>query len=307
MPFDHMNCQVCAQSRGDIVHTAREMMFGLRTVFHYAECKSCGSLELTDPPNEWSLYYPSSYYSYSPLNVETFKYRLKNRLCLTPLGKLLAKYRTELRTKPLFLVGLRPKWRILDVGCGRGELLYHLKSAGCKHVTGVDPYLTATVPEDLDVRACSLSEVSGRWDLIMFHHSFEHMVDARNVLTTVKNLLAPSGWCIIRIPVIGWAWERFGVNWVQLDAPRHRFIYSVNGFKTLASMAGLKVLRVDHDSFELQFFSQLYERDIPLCDLSKHPFSNQELAGFRNCSRNLNRQGHGDQAVFYLQQRAEGD
>jgi SAM-dependent methyltransferase len=276
------------------------MMYGLRTAFHYAECQLCGSLELTDPPEDWSLYYPPSYYSYDPLNMETFRYKLKNRLCLAPLGKMLARYRTDLRIRPVFEVGLRPKWRILDVGCGRGELLFHLKSAGCKHVTGVDPYLTGTVPEGLDIRVCSLGEVSGQWDLIMFHHSLEHMDEARNVLTQVKSLLAPSGWCIVRIPVVGWAWEHYGVNWVGLDAPRHRFLYSVDGFKKLASVAGLNVLRVDHDSYEFQFLSDLYERDIPLCDARKHPFKAQQIAEFRKRAADLNREGRGDQAVFYL-------
>jgi SAM-dependent methyltransferase len=280
------------------------MMYGLREEFHYAECQSCGSLELTDPPCDWSAYYPSDYYSYGPLRRESFGYRLKNRLCLTPLGKTLAKYRTEIRTKPLFSIGVRPTWRILDVGCGQGELLYHLKAAGCNHVTGVDPYLTAAPPDGLDVRTCDLGELSGQWDLIMFHHSFEHMADGSEVLRDVKRLLAPAGWCIIRIPVIGWAWKRYGVNWIQLDAPRHRFVYSIEGFKRLASKAGLDVVRADHDSFELQFFSELYERDIPLCDLPKYPFNEQQISEFRARSARLNQEGQGDQAVLYVRHRS---
>lgn len=57
----------------------------------------------------------------------------------------------------------------------------------------------------------------------MFHHSFEHIADPFETLCSVRRLLS-SGTCLIRIPIVdSWAWENYGVNWIQIDAPRHFF------------------------------------------------------------------------------------
>jgi len=43
-------CRICGNSVGNKTHAAREMMFGMRDVFHYLECASCGCVQLVDTP-----------------------------------------------------------------------------------------------------------------------------------------------------------------------------------------------------------------------------------------------------------------
>jgi SAM-dependent methyltransferase len=151
-----------------------------------------------------------------------------------------------------------------------------------------------------------LQDLNGTsWDVIMFNHSFEHMPNQSDVLRTAAGLLAPAGRCLVRVPVLGWAWEHYGVNWVQIDAPRHLFLHTTKSLCLLAASAGLDVVDIAYDSNELQFWvSEIYSRDIPLSSIDGHKpqtmFSRSELQKFRAAARELNAKGRGDSATFTL-------
>ncbi|MGC8006318.1 class I SAM-dependent methyltransferase, partial [Salmonella enterica] len=60
------------------------------------------------------------------------------------------------------------------------------------------------------------------FDVIMYNHSFEHLSNPVEHLQQAYRSLKSSGKLIIRIPTVSsFAWTKYGVNWVQLDAPRH--------------------------------------------------------------------------------------
>lgn len=95
----------------------------------------------------------------------------------------------------------------------------------------------------------------------MFHHSFEHISDPLEALETVRSLLAPNGRCLIRVPVVSWARNEYGANWVQIDAPRHFFLHTEKSMEILAEKVGLEITRVEYDSTEFQFWgSELSKR-----------------------------------------------
>lgn len=165
-------------------------------------------------------------------------------------------------------------------------------------------------PNGLTIRRCTIHELSGQFDLIMFHHSFEHIPDQDATLDKVQGLLSPDGWCVIRIFVVDCeAWEIYGTNWVQLDAPRHFFLHSKRSIQMLAKRHGLAVRSIVYDSGAFQFWgSEQYVRDIPLRDPKSYAanprlsiFSKREIAVFARRARELNKLHKGDQAVFYLQ------
>jgi hypothetical protein len=143
----------------------------------------------------------------------------------------------------------------------------------------------------------------------MFHHSFEHMLGPYETLAAAARLLAPAGSCLIRVPVASsYAWEQYRADWVQLDAPRHFLLHSIESMRRLAERAGFETAGIVHDSGSFQFVgSELYRRDIPLhttapTDVAARAatFTREELAAFEERARDLNAQGRGDQAAFYL-------
>lgn len=315
-----MQCKICDNAQGNQTYRVREMMFGYRESFEYLECSQCGCLQLVQIPADMSKYYAAAYYSFLPVDSESpnvlrrtakrlrSAYALGNRgLVGSALFSVFPHH--ELRSVAKAKLPRVP--RILDVGCGRGKLLLELKHAGFGELLGVDPFLECDIqyPNGLLIRKCSLYEVTGQWDLVMFHHSFEHLADPLETLRYCSKVLSENGQCLIRVPTVSsYAWRKYRENWVQLDAPRHYFLHSVRSLEMLASKAGLRMEDVAYDSNEFQFWgSEQYCRDIPLHDErsyarnpSKSIFAREDIRAFRKEAEALNARKEGDQAIFHL-------
>lgn len=316
-----MKCRICGHTGDNRTFEVPEMMFGFRDIFSYFQCARCLCLQIAEFPSDLSKYYPDNYYSYevnfSRDILRKLVTRLKVRYVLEGrgfLGKILYAMFPREDVYALRSLIRNKDISVLDVGCGAGDLLYALREFGMKNLAGVDPFNRAdlTYENGLTVEKKQIHDVVGKWDLVMFQHSFEHMPDPGKTLETVSRLLTPEGCCVIRIPVVpSYAWEHYGVNWVQLDAPRHLFLHSVQSMTLLAERAGLHVDDVVYDSTAFQFLgSEQYVRGIPLRDkrsyfTNRHAsvFSRKDVASYVRRARELNRAGTGDQAVFYLKHR----
>jgi hypothetical protein len=143
----------------------------------------------------------------------------------------------------------------------------------------------------------------------MFNHSLEHIPDELETVLKVSSIMARDGVRLVRIPVkTDYSFNLYGVNWMQIDAPRHFFIYTLESFNFLVNKAGLVVRDVIFDSTEFQFWgSEQYESDIPLLgensyvrDATKSIFTKRQIDEFREKAQELNKINQGDQAVFYL-------
>lgn len=312
-----MKCRICNNDDGLMEYKIREMMLGLREIFSYYRCPVCGCLQIADIPQDLEKYYPSSYYSY--INEQQSQFGLKKLLKIQRdkyvvfnkgiTGKLLSFVFPD--EELVFFAGIDLKSRILDVGCGSGKLLNRLRELGFESVFGVDPYIDSSLeyPNGVRVEKKKLSDLNEKWDVIMFNHSFEHVSSPHEEISHVADLLNESGLCIIRTPVIdSFAWDFYKTDWVQIDAPRHLHIYSVESIKLLAEKVNLYLARIYYDSGTFQFWgSEQYKNDIALNDeksfsrnRGKSLFSRHDIRTFRKKSIELNRNNFGDQAVFFL-------
>jgi SAM-dependent methyltransferase len=212
-------------------------------------------------------------------------------------------------------LGLKREARILDVGCGSGFYVYALKDLGFQNVLGVDMYIKEDVEYENGAKVIkgTLEDVEQAWDLILFNHSFEHLGNPIETLQKVSEMLSEGGFCFIRMPVfLSYAWERYNVNWVQLDAPRHYFIYAVETVRTLAEQTGLNLTDIVFDSSDFQFWaSEQYLRNISLYSGRSYAvnpansiFSRDQIETFKEKARVLNSENRGDQAAFYLAKSA---
>jgi SAM-dependent methyltransferase len=322
-------CNICGNTGGNKIHSVREMMFGIRDVFRYMECGSCGCVQLLDIPQDMGKYYPAHYYSFrKPEAFEKVKAdrplvrflrRRRSAHMLygrDPIGWILSKVNPaepQLKEYISFLkkcnAGLDS--RILDVGSGQGKMLSELAWYGFSDLTGIDPF----IDEDIISRGVSIFKrdifsVRGRFDIIMLHHSFEHMDKPLAVLSRVRELLCGKGSALVRIPTVSsYAWEHYGVNWVGLDAPRHLFLYSLKGMQILARQAGFTIKDVLYDSNGSQLWiSEQYKKDIHLraensydTDPGRSIFSREDIKKFSEKAAELNKEKKGDQVCIFLE------
>lgn len=314
-----MQCKICLNTKNNTRYQAKEMMLGLRNTHDYFQCSECQCLQLEVLPDNLVEYYPSDdYYSYSEVNFPTGvkKFLLAHRDYYAAtgkgfLGKLLSSRKPETKIETLQATGVDRSSSILDVGCGAGHLLNSLKEAGFNKVQGADPFNERDIEykNGLKIIKQTLHEVESNWDLIMFHHSFEHVADQLETLQSAADRLNQDGTCLIRIPTVSsWAWKTYGVDWVQLDAPRHLFLHSIESMESLAQQVGMKIDKVVYDSFAFQFWgSEQYLQGIALNDKKSFAvrpdhsiFTVEEITDFDKRSIQLNLQDQGDQACFYL-------
>lgn len=287
-------------------------MFGSRDLFVYFECAACGCLQIRGIPGDIAKYYPSNYFSFGRRRW-AITYRLRDIIKKIRdshtfgqrniPGQLLSYLFPDATLSLLAKMNPGRESRILDVGCGSdASILRSLKNMGFENILGVDPYLAKDIKEKngLEIRKTSIEALDGKWDLIMFHHSFEHLVDPHSTLKAAGRLLSSRGLCLIGIPIVSsLAWKRYGTNWVQLDPPRHIYLHSLESMNILSSQAGFEITKVEFDSNELQFWaSEQYARDIPLCAGSL--VARREMVAFRKEAASLNATRQGDQAAFFL-------
>lgn len=316
-------CRICENAESNRGFNAREMMFGTRDTFDYFECAQCGTVQICDVP-DLSRHYPKGYLAFdSKVDIAA---NLSRRLSAKPIGKHLLEGKSKLgkfivESRPWvkdhfpasmreYPMGLDFNSRILDFGCGSGKLLQSLHYFGFNYLTGADAFIEKDIfyPTGVKIYKSKLKELEPVFDLIMLHHSFEHLPDPLESLRQILRLMHQDSYCLIRIPLASYAWQKYGVNWVQMDPPRHLFLYTENSFRLLAQKAGLIVEHVKYDSGSFQFWgSELYARDIPLLDERSHwtnpdakTFSPEHMADWQKQAEELNAAGNGDMACFYL-------
>jgi SAM-dependent methyltransferase len=303
-------CRVCGSQGPFVPHVAREMLYGTREDFDYLECKECGSLQIKDIPEPAVLarHYPENYYSFNASNGTVKRWletRRDNHVFgrRSPIGAAVARKRPDTTLPLLARAGVQADHRIIDVGCGQGHLLDRLARMGFANLLGVDPFVDGDTrtAAGVEIRKTTLDEVTGEYDVVMFHHSLEHVPDPTSDLTAARNLLKDGGVCIVRLPTTdSEGWEHHGVHWSSLDPPRHLVLPSRHGMVEMGERAGLEHVETVDDSYGGQYAnSELYSRGISASDPEAAiAFTPADHSRFQALADKANHDGHADQAMF---------
>lgn len=317
-----MPCLICQNETNNETVEVNELQLGLGDAFLYQICGNCGSAQLLNPPEDFSRYYPNQdYYSFNLQKKKARKDVLREAKASyllygeNPLfgGLLSIGYRMPDYYHWMKTAGVKRADAILDVGCGNGSLLTDLSRLGFTNLTGIDPFINADATLGaIKILKKEIYDLQQPYDLIMMHHSLEHMFQPLQALQKAHGLLKKSGCLLVRIPVMGhYGWQQFGAFWCGLDAPRHIFIPSETGFKLLAQQAGFAIEKLEYDSHDYVIWSsEQYKRGIPLhapesrmTGKKNSVFSKDEIAQFKKTIAAENKKGNGDTAAFYLRKQ----
>jgi SAM-dependent methyltransferase len=320
-----MRCRICGNEAGNTAYHTREMMLGLRHEFDYFQCAACDCLQITEFPADMTPYYPSDYIGFGKLRIEdteipgwavtmwelteTISERMALQTADTPSSTIDEAFEKTLAERAIarYLPDFVSKRdaRILDVGCGDGGFIHTMGEIGFANVVGVDLFIHDDIDYDngVKVRKGTIRDVEPAWDMIMLHHSFEHMPDPLETMQAIAQDLAPDGVCMIRIPIASsYAWETYRKDWIQMDPPRHFFLHSLQSLDILAKQAGLRLDHTLYDSNGGIFgVSEMYQRDISLAESTPMQlFSPEKIRADDEHAKRLNEEGRGDQAAFYF-------
>ena len=102
-----------------------------------------------------------------------------------------------------------------------------------ENLTGIDPFIDVGIDSNgVNIIKSDIQDINGEFDLIMFNHSFEHvMVARRNVGGCTPSFIEK--WTVFDsdFDLLFVFVDRTSSNyWVQLDAPRHIVVFSREGF-----------------------------------------------------------------------------
>ncbi len=245
-------CPICGGGLRETGVSARDRLVTGEGPFAIVECPGC-RFGLTDPqpaPAELDRYYADSYYEEFYEHTEAGPQNL-----LTRVRGVLRKRGADRRfaNLPYRVDGARPG-KVLDVGCGAGELLAQYAATGWE-TYGLDPSATATraaASRGAAVHKGTLADApwpGEQFHLIVFSHSLEHIPDPVGAVEEASARLAPGGTLAIDVP--NWAsWQRrlFGSRWFVLDLPRHLQHFSPRALERLAERLDLAPVAVGTNS-----------------------------------------------------------
>ena len=240
-------CPICSGRLRPTGVRARDYLVTGEGPFAVLECAAC-EYGVTDPQlsnDELGPYYDAVGY------YESY-YEHGGAAAPSPLHRLRARYRrysAERRNSgpPYELDELSPG-RVLDVGCGAGELLEHFAQRGWE-IYGLDPSaaaVQAAAQRGASVHQGTLSDQPwepASFQMVTFNHALEHIGEPIETLRAARELLAPGGHLAIAVP--NWAcWQRrylFRNHWSALDLPRHQQHFSPRALERIAALLDLEL------------------------------------------------------------------
>jgi ubiquinone/menaquinone biosynthesis C-methylase UbiE len=246
---EHVPCPLCGTLDEErLVIEVQDTMFGQPGKYRLVECERCAMRYINPRPAGDALlrHYPADYLCYT--NFDQEHWLLHWAFQRMQLGQAKRRVRQIERASGKIAAGTR----VLDVGCGRGELLARLKQdRGCVCTgTDINPDVLQHVGKELDIPVLqgALDEIElpeESFDLVTMTEYLEHEPRPGMMIDHAARLLRPGGLLAIEVPdITGPPGRLFGHNWWQIDAPRHLMFFSPSTLTETLEHRGFEVLRV---------------------------------------------------------------
>jgi 2-polyprenyl-3-methyl-5-hydroxy-6-metoxy-1,4-benzoquinol methylase len=257
-------CPACGgAARRDWRTGLTDEVFGVAPgVWSLVRCPSCGAAWLDPRPTKGSILRAYARY-YTHERVEegdaapgAFKTALRNGYLRSRWGYALEpawswgrhvltrERRAAIDLSVRHLPRPPAKARLLDVGCGNGAFLAHMRRLGWE-VHGLEPdpdACAAAAAAGIDVSIGTLADVTwpeATFQAVTLSSVLEHLPDPRATLQACRRLLAPGGVLHIVTPnTEALGAERFGAHWRGLEAPRHLVLFNRTALTRLLDASG---------------------------------------------------------------------
>lgn len=240
--YEPVACVLCGQSETRLI--ASKGQFGWAT--YVSICKSCGLVFLNPrwSKDGYNYFYASEYDQYYRFDEDkaTEKEQRKAQVVWE---------RLEQYTPAHFASAL-------DIGCGLGWCLHTIQQASPgTAIAGIEPSDTCSehfvneiggelVARDVDSDWHLANQE--RFDLIIFRHVLEHLLDPVTVLEKVAQTLSAEGVLYIAVPDMMHPDGSLSDFWYRCV---HTYYYSMTTLRRIAARAGLQPVAIQEESSEL--------------------------------------------------------
>ena len=164
-----------------------------------------------------------------------------------------------------------PRPIVLDIGCGRGNLLKAFKRMKCEcHGVERTKFPAGNDSQDICFHKGSLQDISfaeSSFDAAVIWHVLEHVENPVAMIQEAHRVLRPEGVLAIAVPNFGSLQAKiFRENWFHLDLPRHIHHFAPETLLRILNKSGFNVIRSHTSSIEQNpfgFVQSLFNKIIP--------------------------------------------
>lgn len=235
---------------GSLLLVPRPIAADLRVVYtdHYSRRKPAAA---GVPPSSWR--HRLSHYLTRGFLSASFGYHSETTVAQRTLGfvlNVLPRRREAIRLNALQLPYV-PHGRLLDIGCGLGDVLAQMTQLGwLAEGIDTDPNVVGQArARGLQVQLATLEGqgyADGTFDAVSAKHVLEHVAEPVAFLTECRRVVKPGGRVVIFTPNLeSLAHRVFGRHWLGLDAPRHLVLFTESSLRLAAERAGLAIERLE--------------------------------------------------------------
>jgi SAM-dependent methyltransferase len=238
-------CALCGSAEAERALSGGDLRRGVPGVFDVVRCRGCGHAYVSPRPTRAAIgaYYPAGYSCHGrppAPRIERWYYRAFRELPL-PRGA-----------------------RVLDVGCGGGRYLHHLRERGFEvEGTEVDPQLAERLRREhgFVVHGGELEDLplaESWYDAVTLWWVLEHTHDPLRTLRAAQRLLRPGGLVVVSVQNFASLGRLlFGRYWHHLDLPGHLQHFDPATLERALRAAGFEDVRIRQDAVAKDFAPSL--------------------------------------------------
>jgi SAM-dependent methyltransferase len=258
---EYVKCILCDQDKQETILNAEDLRYKTsEEFFTLVRCTVCGLVFINPRPakDEMAQYYPGEYRPRK--TIETLQRERRK--------KKYSRERNYYFFRNPWYIDFPAGSKVLDIGCGSGELMLLLEQLRCE-TYGIDvdditgTYLRDTLNLNVETRDIDNGSPfrDEFFDNVIMRHSLEHFHNPLRVLQEVKRIMKPEGLLIIGVPNLDSVVAKLtGTYWKDLDIPRHLFHFTPVTIDALVRRAGFSLQKISH---EMKVSRESLKRKIP--------------------------------------------